>query len=42
MAERLNQQRHERRVALLDTVCIYVRMGSVPFKWEPGVRESQP
>jgi transcriptional regulator with XRE-family HTH domain len=35
MAERLNQQRHERRVALLDTVCIYVRMAYVHFKWEP-------
>jgi transcriptional regulator with XRE-family HTH domain len=42
MAERLNQQRHERRVALLDTVCIYVRMGYVHFKWEPDSKEARP
>jgi transcriptional regulator with XRE-family HTH domain len=41
-AERLNQQRHERRVALLDTVCIYVRMGYVNFRWEPGAKETRP
>jgi transcriptional regulator with XRE-family HTH domain len=42
MAERLNQQRHERRVALLDTVCIYVRMGYAHFRWEPDPKESHP
>ena len=42
MAERLNQQRHERRVALLDTVCIYVRMGYVHFRWDPDPKETQP
>jgi len=41
-AERLNQQRHERRVALLDTACIYVRMGYAHFRWEPAAKDTQP
>jgi transcriptional regulator with XRE-family HTH domain len=35
MAERLNQQRHERRVARLDTVCIYVRLDHVSLRESP-------
>ena len=35
-AERLNKQRHERGVKLLDTVTTYVRMGYVKFNWQPG------
>jgi transcriptional regulator with XRE-family HTH domain len=31
----LNEQRHRRRVALLDTVCVYVRIGYICFTWEP-------
>lgn len=34
-ADRLNQQRHQRGVALLDTVCIYIRMGHIGITWKP-------
>jgi transcriptional regulator with XRE-family HTH domain len=34
-ADRLNKQRHDRKVALLDTVCIYIRMGYTSFRWMP-------
>ena len=35
-ADRLNKQRHERGVRLLDTVTTYIRMEYVKFSWRPG------
>ena len=34
-ADRLNQQRHQRGVALLDTVCIYIRVAHMNLSWKP-------
>jgi transcriptional regulator with XRE-family HTH domain len=38
-AGRLNAQRHTRGVALLDTVCVYVRLDSVSLRPDDGHRE---
>jgi len=40
-ADRLNQQRHERGVARLDTLCIYIRMGHMNLTWKPPVGDKQ-
>jgi len=34
-ADRLNQQRHQRGVVLLDTVAVYIRMGHIGITWTP-------
>ena len=35
-AAKLNAQRHKRRVALLDTACVYVRLDSVTLRLDEG------
>ena len=34
-AEKLNGERHGKGHKPLDTVCIYIRMGHISFRWEP-------
>jgi transcriptional regulator with XRE-family HTH domain len=36
VAGQLNEQRHARGVAKLDTITLYIRMGYSHFKWSPG------
>ena len=38
-AATLNQQRYKRRVRLLDTCCIYIRMKHIGFEWTPDATE---
>jgi transcriptional regulator with XRE-family HTH domain len=40
-AAHLNAKRHTRGVALLDTVCIYVRLDYVSFRSDDGQREGE-
>jgi transcriptional regulator with XRE-family HTH domain len=41
-AEKLNVERHRKWLKPIDTVCIYVRMGHVSFRWEPESAKLQP
>jgi transcriptional regulator with XRE-family HTH domain len=42
VAAQLNEQRHARGVAKLDTITLYIRMGYSHFKWSPGDGKVQP
>ena len=42
VASQLNEQRHARGVAKLDTITLYIRMGYSHFKWSPGDGKVQP
>jgi transcriptional regulator with XRE-family HTH domain len=42
VAGQLNEQRHARGVAKLDTITLYIRMGYSHFKWSPGDGKVQP
>ena len=42
IAGQLNEQRHARGVARLDTITLYIRMGYSHFKWSPGDGKVQP
>ena len=41
-AATLNAARHSKRLKILDTVSIYIRMGHVSFAWEPESAPSRP